>query len=84
MKSLEISLPESLESFVAKQIEAGGFGDISGYLRFLILQHQQHVAEDQLETLLLAGLDGEDSEMTAADWDDIRRQARPQIEATGH
>lgn len=83
MKSVQIFLPDSLESFVTEQIESGKFDDISGYLQFLILQHQQGVVADELETLLVAGLEGQESEMTAADWDDIRKQARRQIEATG-
>lgn len=82
MKSVQIFLPDSLAPFVTEQVNAGKFDDVSGYLQFLIRQHQQGVAEDQLETLLVAGLEGEEGEMTAADWNDIRRQAKQQTDAS--
>jgi len=37
---------------------------------------QKRKAEEELERLLLEGLEGEETLMTAQDWSDIRREGR--------
>lgn len=49
---MNISLPESLRSFVDEQVESRGFGTSSEYMRELIRKDQERL---QLRSLLLAG-----------------------------
>jgi antitoxin ParD1/3/4 len=49
---MNISLPDSLRSFVDEQVESRGFGTSSEYLRELIRKDQERL---QLRNLLLAG-----------------------------
>jgi antitoxin ParD1/3/4 len=52
MSTMNISLPESLKSFVDEQVEGGGYGTISEYVRDLIRKEQDCQA---LRPLLLDG-----------------------------
>lgn len=56
MRSLNISLPESMRSFIEDQTRRGGYGTASEYLRTLIRDAQKRQAEDRLESMLLEGL----------------------------
>lgn len=53
---MNISLPDSLRSFVDEQVESRGFGTSSEYLRELIRKDQERL---QLRGLLLAGATSE-------------------------
>ena len=81
MESMNISLPEPLKQFVDGQIAAGRYSSASEYVRELIRADEKRKAEERLETLLLEGLQGEESELTAADWKAIRKQAVAQVKA---
>ena len=52
MSTMNISLPESLKSFVDEQVSSRGFGTSSEYVRELIRKDQERL---QLRSLLLAG-----------------------------
>ena len=52
MSTMNISLPESLKSFVDEQVSSRGFGTSSEYVRELIRKDQERL---QLRALLLAG-----------------------------
>ena len=83
MATVNISLPESLKSFVEDQVHQGGYSTVSEYFRDLLRQAQKRAAEERLETLLLEGLaSGAAADMTEADWEDIRRQVRERIGQT--
>ena len=76
MTTLTISLPESLKSFVNKQIKRKGFGNVSEYFRTLIRKAQEQEADAKLEALLIEGLDsGEDIELTRDFWKDLKIEA---------
>src|ERR1700677_5389602 len=81
MQSLNISLPESLKQFVAGQIAAGRYRSASEYVRELIRADEKRKAEERLETLLLEGLQSAETELTPADWSDIRQEAIAQVKA---
>ena len=69
MRSLNISLPESMRTFVDDQTKRGGYGTASEFLRTLIRDAQKRQAEDRLEAMLLEGLDsGKPIEVTPAYW----------------
>jgi antitoxin ParD1/3/4 len=52
MSTMNISLPDTLKSFVDEQVQARGFGTSSEYLRELIRKEQERL---QLRGLLLEG-----------------------------
>ena len=52
MSTMNISLPETLKSFVDEQVNSRGFGTSSEYVRELIRKDQERL---QLRELLLAG-----------------------------
>ena len=52
MSTMNISLPESLKTFVDEQVSSRGYGTSSEYVRELIRKDQERL---QLRSLLLAG-----------------------------
>ena len=52
MSTMNISLPDTLKSFVDEQVNQGGYGTSSEYVRELIRKDQDRL---QLRGLLLAG-----------------------------
>lgn len=52
MRTMNISLPEALKSFVDERVSEGGYGTSSEYVRELIRKDQDRL---QLRGLLLAG-----------------------------
>lgn len=81
MESMNISLPEPLKAFVDSQISTGRYSSASEYVRELIRADEKRRAEEQLEALLLAGLKGEESVMSRADWQQLRQEATAQLRA---
>ena len=81
MESMNISLPQPLKAFVDSQISTGRYSSASEYVRELIRADEKRKAEDQLEALLLAGLKGEETVMSRADWQQIRQEATAQVRA---
>ena len=54
--TMNISLPESLKSFVDERVKARGYGSHSEYLRDLVRKDELEAAKDKLRSLLIAGL----------------------------
>lgn len=52
MSTMNISLPDTLKSFVDEQVNQGGYGTSSEYMRELIRKDRNRL---QLRSLLLAG-----------------------------
>ena len=65
MGTMNISLPESLKSFVDEQVDKRGFGTSSEYVRELIRHDQDRV---RLRELLLAGAASRPGAPVAADY----------------
>ena len=61
MTTMNISLPDSLKSFVDEQVATRGYGTISEYVRELIRKDQNRT---QLRALLLEGAASEPSGAT--------------------
>jgi antitoxin ParD1/3/4 len=81
MQTMNISLPDPLKEFVDHQIAEGRYSSVSEYIRDLIRDDEKRKAEERLEALLLEGLEGEDSELTREDFDDIRKAALAQLKS---
>jgi antitoxin ParD1/3/4 len=56
-------------------IAAGRYSSTSEYVRELIRADEKRKAEERLEALLLEGLLGAETELTPADWTQIRQEA---------
>lgn len=54
--TMNVSLPETMKSFVEERLGEDGYGTASEYIRDLIRADQKCRAEAQLETLLLERL----------------------------
>jgi antitoxin ParD1/3/4 len=75
MTTLNISLPDSMRTFVEEQIAKGEYSTASEYIRHLIRQAQKQAEKERLETLLIEGLEsGESIEVTDEWWDEKRNQ----------
>jgi antitoxin ParD1/3/4 len=81
MQSMNISLPDPLKKFVDGQVSTGRYSTASEYVRELIRADEKRKAEEQLEAMLLEGLKSPESELTAADWASIRKEALAKVEA---
>jgi antitoxin ParD1/3/4 len=74
LSSLNISLPQSLKDFVENQVQQHGYSTPSEYVRELLRQDQKRRAEDQIEALLLEGLQsGDPIEITPEYWEAKRK-----------
>ncbi|MEH2067582.1 MAG: type II toxin-antitoxin system ParD family antitoxin [Nostoc sp.] len=68
MKSINISLPDTMRAYVEEQVAQGGYSSVSEYFRELVRQHQKQRARERLETMLLERLNsGNTTEMTVQD-----------------
>jgi antitoxin ParD1/3/4 len=76
---MNISVPDPLKEFVDHQIAEGRYSSVSEYIRELIRDDEKRKAHERLEALLVEGLAGEESELTRADFDDIRKEALAQL-----
>lgn len=77
MKSMNISLPESMRTYVEEQVASGGYSTASEYFRELVRIDQKRKDNERLEALLLEGLQsGAATPITDKDWQDIRQAVR--------
>ncbi|VXD21849.1 putative transcriptional regulator, CopG/Arc/MetJ family [Planktothrix serta PCC 8927] len=73
MNLLNLSLPESIQTFVEHQVVKGGYANANEYI--LDLLRQEQVKIERVESLLLEGLEsGEPIELTDEWWDQKRSQ----------
>jgi antitoxin ParD1/3/4 len=80
MKSINISLPDSMRTYIEEQVAKGGYSSVSEYFRELVRDDQKRKATEHLEAMLLEGLNsGTATEMTTKDWEDIRQAVRERI-----
>jgi len=79
MQTMNISLPDPLKAFVDHQISQGRYSSVSEYVRELIRADEKRKAQERLEALLLEGLESEETELTAHDYEAIRKEAVAEI-----
>jgi antitoxin ParD1/3/4 len=80
--SMNISLPESMREWIEERVATEGYGTASEYLRALVREDQKRTAREELERKLADALDsGEATEMTQADWAQIRSAVRERLKA---
>ena len=79
MPTINISLPDDMEAFIEAQMSQDGYASVSEYFRTLVREAQKRKARQELKAKLLEGLQSPVSEMTAEDWQSMRREAHEQI-----
>lgn len=76
MRTVTISLPESLKTFVDTQLATKGYGNVSEYFRSLLREAQAKEEDARLEVLLLEGLSsGDGTRLTPGFWSDLKMEA---------
>ena len=76
MTTVSISLPESLKTFVDRQVRSKGYGNVSEYFRGLLREAQERESQAKLEGLLLQGIEsGEDIKIDREFWKDLKSEA---------
>ena len=75
MTTVNISVPDSMKTFIDEQVAKGGYSTTSEYIRQLLRQEAERIAQVRLETFLLEGLDsGEPIEINDDWWQQKRIQ----------
>jgi antitoxin ParD1/3/4 len=75
MATMNISLPEVMREWIEQRIAEGGYGTASEYFRELIRVDQKRRAEEQLEALLLEGLNSGEPIAVTPEYIQRKRQA---------
>ena len=78
---MNVTLPESLKSFVDERVEHSEFKTPSDYMQYLICEDQKILAEKRLETLLVAGLDSPSRLWKQGDAEEINRLVLERLQA---
>ena len=68
MTTVNISVPDSMKTFIDEQVAKGGYSTTSEYIRQLLRQEAERVAQARLETLLLEGLDSGEAIKINDEW----------------
>jgi Arc/MetJ-type ribon-helix-helix transcriptional regulator len=88
MTTINISLPDALESFAATRVAAGDYASVQDFILALLEQARLDEERRRLEAKLVEGvaaLDrGEGRPMTAGDWDRLRTTLRDTHSAGEH
>ncbi len=74
MTSMNVSLPDSMRKWVETIVTKEGYGTSSEYIRDLVRADQRHRQKQALELRLLDALDTPRSELTAGNWEAVRKQ----------
>lgn len=74
MSSVQLYLSESLKEFVDTQAAARGYPSASDYIEALLREAQKKEAWKKVEALVLEGLQTPVREMSASDWEQLRRK----------
>jgi antitoxin ParD1/3/4 len=72
---MNISLPESMKQWVDTQVESGGYGTASEYIRELLRREQKKAVRAEINASLLDVIHNDKFEpMPANEWEDIKRE----------
>lgn len=74
MSVIRVNLPDSLKEFLDAHVAEAGYPTADALICELLTEVQQRKAQERLDALLAEGLESEASELTRADWDELKRQ----------
>ena len=79
---MNVSLPDDLKKWVDEQVEEGGYGTASEYLRDILRRARERQLRHRIDGMIIEAVEsGATTVMNDRDWDSIRNAARAQ--ATG-
>lgn len=82
MATMTISLPDKMREFVEAEVSRGDYGSASELFRELVRERQKRKTQEQLETLLLEGLEsGTPSRVTSEYLDKRRKSLREKLKS---
>ena len=79
--SMNISLPESLRSYVESRVESGAYSTPSEFVRDLIRRDRE---QEEIEQKPLEGLESPSIPLGKNFWNDMRRIAHARAQAASH
>jgi antitoxin ParD1/3/4 len=82
--TMNISLPDTMKSFVENTIVTEGYGTASEYVRELIRADQKRKEQEKLEQVLLKALEGEPAELNDDVWNNLKNKVRANLEKSGN
>ena len=69
MTTLNISFPDTMQTFIEQKVVQGNYGTADEYIRQLVREDQRRAAQERLEELLMEGLNsGPPIEVTEDFW----------------
>ncbi|MCU0570928.1 MAG: type II toxin-antitoxin system ParD family antitoxin [Oculatellaceae cyanobacterium Prado106] len=69
---VNILLPEEVQNYVLEQVAIGGYETAAEYFLALVQQDRQRRAQEQLEAMLMEGIESEGQEVTPEFWQQMR------------
>ena len=79
---MNISLPVDLRQWVDKQVDEGGYGTASEYIRDMLRRKRERQVKQEVEALVLEAMEsGEMEDVNDRYWADLRAEARKQLKA---
>jgi antitoxin ParD1/3/4 len=75
--TMNVSLPDTLKSFVDRRVAERGYGSHSEYVRDLVRKDELEAAKDQMRTLIAAGLNSPPGKPWSELRDDLLQRAKP-------
>jgi antitoxin ParD1/3/4 len=82
MTSLSISLPENIKDYVEQRVIQSGYHSVDEYFLALIQHEQQFRAQEQLDSLLLEGLESLEQGNSIEATDEWWEQERDRLSVT--
>ncbi len=84
MPTVNISLPDTMRTYVEEETKNGGYSSVSEYMRALIREDQRRKTQERIENQLLEGLrSGEAQQLDSAQWESLRRQVQRRLGERG-
>lgn len=75
MAKISVTLPESLQEFVEREVKEGGYRTASEYLRTLLHERYKEHVQERFEAFIAEGLQsGPAVQATPEFWDDLTRK----------
>ena len=82
MSTMNLTLPDSLRTFVESQATRKGYGSPNDYLEALIREDQRKAENDEIEGKLLEAIQGAPATpVTAETWETIKQEGLRRLEA---
>jgi antitoxin ParD1/3/4 len=78
--TMNVSLPGDLKQWVDDQVESGGYGTASEFLRDLLRRARERQLRHRIDAMLIEAVDaGAKTVMDDRDWESIRKAARASV-----